>query len=67
MSSRYQDWLLYVFDHEVTDKLPQWYFAEEWPLFEASDEQTTELISQTFLNAGKDLTKYTDEQVDQGI
>ncbi|HXR46955.1 MAG TPA: hypothetical protein VN784_05885 [Candidatus Limnocylindrales bacterium] len=67
MSSRYQDWLNHVFDHEVTDKLPQWYFAEDAPLFEASDEEMTELISQTFLNAGKDLTKYTDEQVDQGI
>jgi hypothetical protein len=67
MNSRYQDWLKHVFDHEVTDKLPQWYFAEVAPLFEASDNEMTELISQTFLNAGKDLTKYTDEQVDQGI
>ncbi len=67
MSSRYQEWLKHVFDHEVTDKLPQWYFVEDASLFETSDDEMTELISQTFLNAGKDLTKYTDEQVDQGI
>jgi hypothetical protein len=67
MSSRYQEWLKHVFDHEVIDKLPQWYFAEDVPLFETSDEEMTELISQTFLNAGKDLVRYTDAQVDQGI
>jgi hypothetical protein len=67
MNPRYQEWLKYVFDHEVADKLPQWYYAEDAPVFEASDDEMTELISQTFLNAGKDLTKYTDAQVDQGI
>lgn len=67
MSSRYQEWLKHVFDHEVTEKLPQWYFAKDAPLFEASNNEMTELISRTFLNAGKDLTVYTDEQVDQGI
>ena len=67
MNSRYQEWLKHVFDHEVTDKLPQWYFAEDAPLFETSDNEMTELINQTFLNAGKDLDRYTDAQVDQGI
>jgi hypothetical protein len=67
MNPRYQEWLKYVFDHEVADKLPQWYYAEDAPVFEASDDEMTELISQTFLSAGKDLTKYTDAQVDQGI
>jgi hypothetical protein len=67
MNPRYQEWLKYVFDHEVADKLPQWYYAEDAPVFEASDYEMTELISQTFQNAGKDLTKHTDAQVDQGI
>lgn len=67
MNPRYQEWLKYVFDHEVADKLPQWYYAEDAPVFEASDDEMTELINRTFLNAGKDLTKYTDAQVDQGI
>ncbi len=67
MNPQYQKWLNHVFDHEVTDKLPQWHYTDDAPVFEASDDEMTELISQTFRNAGKDLTKYTDAQVDQGI
>jgi hypothetical protein len=67
MNARYQEWLKHIFDHEVEVKKPQWYFGEDAPAFEASDDEITELLGQTFLNAGKDLTKYTDEQVDQGI
>ena len=68
MNSRYQEWLKHIFDHEVRGHLlPEWYFDVEKPEFEAPDEEIVELISQTFQNAGKDLMKYTDEQVDQGI
>jgi hypothetical protein len=67
MSSRYQEWLKHVFDHEIKYPLPQWYWDEDAPSFEASDEEMTELINQTFRDAGKDLIKYTDAQVDQGI
>ncbi|HUB86480.1 MAG TPA: hypothetical protein VMB22_01205 [Verrucomicrobiae bacterium] len=67
MNSRYQEWLKHIFDHEVGVKKPQWYFGEDAPVFEASDDEMTELISQTFRNAGKDLIKYNDAQVDQGI
>ena len=67
MNSQYQEWLKHIFDHEVEVKKPQWYFGEDAPAFEASGDEITELLGQTFLNAGKDLTKYTDKQVDQGI
>jgi hypothetical protein len=67
MNSRYQDWLKHIFDHEFEVKKPQWYFGENAPTFEASADEITELLGQTFFYAGKDLTKYTDEQVDQGI
>jgi hypothetical protein len=68
MNPRYQEWLKHIFDHEDRGHLlPEWYRDEDAPSFEASDEEMTELISQTFLNAGKDLTRYTDKQVDQGI
>jgi hypothetical protein len=67
VNPRYQEWLKHIFDHEVEVKKPQWYFGEDAPAFEASDDEITKLLGQTFLNAGKDLTKYTDEQVDQGI
>lgn len=65
MSSRYQEWLIHVFDHEVKD--PQWYFDIDAPEFSASPTEITELLSRTFLHAGKDLSGYTDAQVDQGF
>ena len=66
MNPRYREWLKHVFDHEV--KNPQWYFCDDnAPGFEASPIKIAELIGQTFLRAGKDLTEYTDAQVDQGI
>ena len=67
MSSRYQEWLNHVFDHEVADKLPKWYFTEDAPAFEASPVEIADMLGQTFLNAGNDLIEYTDAQVDQGI
>jgi hypothetical protein len=66
--NRYQEWLNHVFDHEVREHpLPQWYWDDDAPSFEGTDEEMIELVNQTFLNAGKDLKKYKDEQVDQGI
>jgi hypothetical protein len=67
MKSRYQEWLNHVFDHDVEVQKPQWYFGEDVPSFEASASEIAELLGQTFRNAGKDLIKFTDEQVDQGI
>jgi hypothetical protein len=68
MSSRYQEWLKHIFDHEIRGHLlPKWYWDDDAPSFEAADNEMVELISQTFQNAGKDLAKYTDAQVDQGI
>jgi hypothetical protein len=65
VNSRYQKWLKHIFDHEVKD--PQWYFETTAPEFESSPTEITELIGQTFLCAGKDLTKYSDAKIDQGI
>jgi len=68
VSDRYQEWLKHIFDHEVRGHLlPQWYRDDDAPIFEASDEEMVELIGQTFQNAGTDLAKHTDAQVDQGI
>ncbi|HTR41870.1 MAG TPA: hypothetical protein VMH87_09670 [Pseudomonadales bacterium] len=67
MNSRYEEWLKHVFDHVVTEKLPEWYWDESAPTFEASQSEITELLSETFLRAGKDLIKYTDAQLNQGI
>jgi hypothetical protein len=68
VNARYQEWLKHIFDHEVRGHLlPQWYWDEDAPLFEAPDEEIVELIGHTFRNAGQDLAKYSDAQVDQGI
>jgi hypothetical protein len=65
MNPRYQEWLKHVFDHEVRNR--EWYFDEDKPEFEASPVEIAELLGQTFLRAGKDLTAYSDAKVDQGI
>ncbi|MBI3414888.1 MAG: hypothetical protein HY043_06125 [Verrucomicrobia bacterium] len=68
MNPRYQEWLKYVFDHEVT--YPEWYFStddSDCSNFGASDSETAELIELTFRRAGEDLVQFTDAQVDQGI
>jgi hypothetical protein len=65
VNARYQEWLKHIFDHEVKEH--QWYFEMDAPGFEASPTELVELIGQTFLRSGKDLIKYTDEQVNQGI
>ena len=67
MNPRYQEWLSHVFDHAVEVQKPQWYFGEDVPVFNASDNEIVELLGQTFHSAGNDLTKFSDEQVDQGI
>jgi hypothetical protein len=65
MNAQYQEWLKHIFDHEV--RKPAWYFDDDKPEFKAPPIEIVELISQTFLRAGRDLTEYTDVQVDQGI
>jgi hypothetical protein len=67
MNSRYQEWLTHVFDHEIQTHLPQWHFADDAPKFIASPAEIADLFALTFLNAGKDLVKYSDAQVNQGI
>ena len=40
MNRRYQEWLKYIFDHEVKD--PQWYFGDGVPEFQASPIEISE-------------------------
>jgi hypothetical protein len=67
VNPRYQEWLTHVFDHEIQTHLPQWYWDEDAPKFIAEPGEIVELLGQTFIYAGRDLTKYTDAQVDQGV
>jgi len=65
MNDRYHDWLRHVFDHEVKDR--RWYFEEDAQEFAASSAEIVELLGRTFYAAGKDLTSFSDAQVDQGL
>ncbi len=67
MNSRYEEWLKHVFDHEVEVNKPQWYWDEGVPEFVAEPGEIVELLGQTFLHAGRDLARYTDAQVNEGI
>jgi hypothetical protein len=60
-----QAWINHVFDHPAGD--PPWYWGsdvEEWP--EAPD-QIVEHIAVTFERAGELLSRFSDEQLDQGF
>ena len=64
---RLQTWITYVFDHAVTE--PPWYSSagasdEEWP--EAPAVIATH-IAETFENGGDLLSRFSDEQPDQGF
>lgn len=65
MHSRYEEWIRFVFDHPVTN--PEWHWATDAPMFEASEEDCALLIEQTFTRSGDDLRRFTDAQVNQGI
>ncbi len=65
MHSRYDEWLNFVFDHEVAD--PAWHWNIDYPVFTASEEEYAILIENTFSNAGRDLSRFSDAEVNQGI
>jgi hypothetical protein len=65
-------WINHVFDHPVGD--PRWYWAfdamatstgtEEWP---EAPEQIVAHIAETFERAGELLSRFSDEQLNQGF
>jgi hypothetical protein len=65
-------WIDHVFDHLVSD--PPWYFAidamatsigtEEWP---ETPETVVAHIAETFEHSGKLLSRFSDEQLNQGF
>ena len=45
MNARYEKWINFVFDHPVTN--PEWHWAGDVPMFEASEVDCALLIEQT--------------------
>ncbi len=67
MPPRYTEWLAYLFDHDVTHELPEWYWRDNAPVFEASPAETAGLWIAMMKHAETDLGSYSDEQVGQGL
>lgn len=67
MPPRYQEWLTYLFDHEIVPGLPEWYWQENAPVFQATPAEEIELWIALMQNAERDLQLYSDEQVGQGL
>ena len=65
MHARYDEWIGFIFDHPVPN--PTWHWTSDAPAFEASGEDYAVLIEQTFTNSGRDLSRFSDAQVNQGI
>lgn len=65
MHARYDEWISFIFDHPVTN--PEWHWENDPPTFEVSEADCANLIEQTFTHSGRDLTRFTDAQVNQGI
>ena len=65
MHVRYEEWIGFIFDHPVTKSA--WYRAIDAPHFEASEEDYAVLIEQTFRYSGRDLARFSDAQVNQGL
>jgi hypothetical protein len=65
MHPRYEEWLDFAFDHEVAE--PAWYWDIDYPMFEAGEEDYAMLIENTFSHAGRDLARFSDAQVNQGV
>jgi hypothetical protein len=65
MHPRYQEWLSFVFDHEVTK--PQWYREPGSPDFDGTETDYAALIAETFRNSCEGLRRFSDAQVNQGL
>lgn len=64
---RYTEWLSYLFDHEIVPGLPEWYWRDDAPVFEATPAEVADLWIATMKNGETDLQQYSDEQVGQGL
>lgn len=67
MPPRYQEWLTYLFDHEVVPGLPEWYWQDHAPVFQATPAEEIELWIALMRNSEHDLQVYSDEQVGLGL
>jgi hypothetical protein len=63
----YEEWIRFLFDRPDIAGLPEWYWDITLEKFPASAEQQVSLIGRTFERSGKDLLKYSEKQVQNGL
>jgi hypothetical protein len=65
ISPRYAEWLQFVFDRPITPN--GWYFDLEEPNFAATANELAALVAHTLENCGRDLVRFSNEQVYHGL
>ncbi len=65
MHPKYSEWLSFVFDRQPTPS--GWYFDIEDVDFDVPTSDVAELVALTFENCGRDLARYDDRQVAEGV
>jgi hypothetical protein len=65
MSSRYSEWLQFVFDRPTTSDA--WYFDPDFEEFCAQPSELADLIATTFEQCGRDFANFSDEQIRYGL
>lgn len=59
------DWIEHVFDHPVSD--PAWHWAFDDSAWDDAPEQNATFIADAFERSGELLSRFTDEQLNQGF
>jgi hypothetical protein len=63
-----EEWIAYIFDHPVAGNIRQaWYWSEDALEWKGPPEEIPALIAETFEHGGESLTRFSDEQLDQGL
>lgn len=62
---RFEDWVRHMFDHEASE--PKWYFEPEAPVWIGPPDLNVEYITRLFEDPVSVLSKYSDEQLNQGF
>src|SRR4029453_2340522 len=63
----FDQWLAFVFDHPVSDHLPEWYWDIDCDWWAGPAQVTVHYLTQAFENAEVVFQPYTDAQLNQGL
>ena len=61
----FEEWIIHIFDHQVTD--PAWYWDKDAEWWDYSPEDAIDYMTRFFENAGAILTPYSDAQINVSL